>query len=227
MANPSKTRWKISTPCSGQNKKGGPVRRAFWLLLLTLTIFRLFGGAPAIAHGGTVSSAGEARGIEIAALNHGDMALLFPYRAAIISLAERQTETDETLRRLLNFTKLQIAYCFWGLVPDAVSDEESMFNECSHAYLAGAAALLNNLQTRPQARTQALAIKAAIEGDRAAAPWLVLCAYSSRQFYTGQIISPIWSMLAQYGYLPGVFLLFVTLLAMARTILKSRRGMPT
>lgn len=86
-----------------------------------------------------------------------------------------------------------------------------MFNACSHAYLAGASALLNDLEIRPQARAQALAIKASIEKDKTAAPWLVLCAYSKQRFYTGHIVSPDWSaLMPQYGLPAAILVLLVT-----------------
>ncbi len=69
------------------------------------------------------------------------MAVISGYRGAILDLAQRQTQTDPTFRRLYNHGNLQYTYCLWGLMPGSLMDEESPFNECSHAYLATTKAL--------------------------------------------------------------------------------------
>ena len=51
-----------------------------------------------------------------------------------------------TMWRLEDYLSLQSFACLWGLVPGSVTDEASPFNECSHAYLAAARALLLHLR---------------------------------------------------------------------------------
>jgi len=162
-----------------------------WSTLL-LCILLLVAPSAAEAHrSGAKMNSGEARGLEIASITHSDMEFVAPYYSAIIALAERQTRTDERFRRLLNYTKIQKTYCLWGLVPGAITNEESSFNLCSHAYLAGARALLEHLTTKPEAHGQAAQIVAAIENDRSAALVFVLCQSSAETFHTGEFIVPV------------------------------------
>lgn len=114
--------WTFSALFCRRDRNEGPARLLLLFLQAVTAMILLAGAAPAAAHNAAASTGAQMHGIEIPAIDHGEMALLAPYRAAIISLAERQTETDETLRRLLNYAKLQFTYCLWGLVPGAVRD---------------------------------------------------------------------------------------------------------
>lgn len=148
---------------------------------------------PATAH----SSRDEPRadsGIPIQQLTHGQMAVIAGYRGAIVDLAARQPRTDPTLRRLANFTRIQYAWCLWGLAPGSLADEASPFNECAHAYLAGARAVLLHLRTASADPGPVEALAARIEGAmlRANAS-LVLCRYSGQAFNTAAVIAPRWS----------------------------------
>lgn len=149
---------------------------------------------------------GTPNGIEIASIAHSDMKVLAEYRPEIIALAERQIQTDDRFRRLLNFSKIQYTYCLWGIVPGALSDEESDFNACSHAYLASAWALLQYMEGMPLARIEAAALKRSIETALAAVPTLSLCASSADVFHTDQVIVPPRAYAAAGG-LSGLLLL--------------------
>lgn len=142
------------------------------------------------AHG-VAASSGDAVGLEIPAITHSDMEFVSRHHSAIIALAEQQTETDERLRRLLNYSQIQYAYCLWGLVPGSISNEDSAFNPCSHAYLAATWALLQHLETKPAAQASAAMIRQSIEADRAANPLLVMCQNSAETFHTGSFIVPV------------------------------------
>lgn len=146
---------------------------------------------PAEAHSG--SSAPPPPGIQIPSLTHGQMAVIARYRGEIIGLAQRQTVTDPTFRRLYNHGNLQYTYCLWGLMPGSLGDEESPFNECSHAYLAAAKALLTYMATMPAAERQAKALISDIDADmvRSGASW-ILCQYSGEAFSTGAVVEPRW-----------------------------------
>lgn len=151
----------------------------------------LFQPMQAMAHR---RSAGEPQpGIPIASLTHGQMAVIARHRSEILDLAARQTRTDEPFRRLMNFGNIQYSYCLWGLVPGSMKDEESPFNECSHAYLAAARTLLAAMQKMPGAGA-ADALVSQIDADmvRAGSSW-VMCQYSDEPFSTGQVIVPRWS----------------------------------
>ena len=61
-----------------------------------------------------------------------------------------------TTWRLEDYLNLQSFACFWGLVPGSITDENSPFNECSHAYLAAGRALLLQLNREPGADHKAI-----------------------------------------------------------------------
>ncbi|MGN6305563.1 MAG: hypothetical protein ACTHNH_12145 [Mesorhizobium sp.] len=137
-------------------------------------------------------------GISIPALTHGQMAVIAAYRGEILNLAARQVRTDETFRRLFTFGNIQYTYCLWGLVPGSLGDEASPFNECSHAYLSTAQALLIHLRGMNDSRSALAADIAAlisrIDADmvRNGASF-VLCQFSSEDFNTATLIRPDWT----------------------------------
>ncbi|NTF40408.1 hypothetical protein [Rhizobium rhizogenes] len=141
-----------------------------------------------LAHGG---SSGSQAGIPIPSLTHGEMAVIAPYYGRIIAIAEDVSDTDETFRRLLNFAQIQRAYCLWGMMPGSVSDEKSPFNECSHAYLAAAKAVLLKMRTMKgdavSVADLASEIDTALVRNNLS---LVLCQFSSENFNTADLIRP-------------------------------------
>lgn len=149
---------------------------------------------------------GTPNGIKIASIAHSDMQVLADYHPEIIALAERQIQTDDRFRRLLNFSKIQYTYCLWGIVPGALADEESDFNACSHAYLASAWALLQYMERMPLARGEAVALMQSVEKALATVPSTSLCASSADVFYTDRVIVPPRAY-AVAGGLSGLFLL--------------------
>jgi hypothetical protein len=88
-------------------------------------------------------------GISIPSLTHGQMAVIADNLSAIRSLADQESPGDLVMRRLRDYTNLQSFACLWGMVPGSIRDEASPFNECAHAYLAGAQALLMHLRQMP------------------------------------------------------------------------------
>jgi hypothetical protein len=89
---------------------------------------------------------------------------------------------------------LQSFACLWGLVPGSISDEASPFNECAHAYLAGARALFLHLRQMPggdRPAMQALGTRIELEMLEHGAS-LVMCRYSDQPFSTGEILPPHW-----------------------------------
>lgn len=152
----------------------------------------LFAVFPASAHHLGVAHTGPAKGLSIPNLSHGQMAVIAMHRSEILRLGN-QTPTDPVLRRLQGYIELQTFACLWGMVPGAVDDESSPFNECSHAYLAGTRALLMHLRHLPGEHAAVRALEAGIElemlQNRAS---LVLCRYSDAPFDTAEIIGPHW-----------------------------------
>lgn len=166
------------------------------------------------AHGSR--AAGPAKGIAIASLTHGQMAVMALYRGAITALAEQQSQTDPTFRRLLNHGNLQYTYCLWGLMPGSLSDERSPFNECSHAYLATTKTLLDYMKGMPATRGPAEELISRIDADmvRGGASW-VLCQYSGEAFSTGELVEPRWQDIL--AHLPTLFTLLGAALAVVAT----------
>jgi hypothetical protein len=135
----------------------------------------------------------DAQGIPIAALSHGQMAVISDYRGEILDLAARENRTDETFRRLLNFGSIQYTYCLWGLVPGSLRDEASPFNECSHAYLSAARELLAYLRQTSADKQAVEDLVSRIDADmvRKQASF-VQCQYSSEAFNTAGLVYPAW-----------------------------------
>jgi hypothetical protein len=171
--------------------KTGNISATVTFVKLALIVSALaFASANASAHS---RSGPPEPGIPIPSLTHGQMAVMARYRRETVDLASRQTKTDPTFRRLLNYGNIQYTYCLWGLVPGSIRDEESPFNECSHAYLAATKAVLAYMQGMPSARDAANDLVSRIDADmvRTGASW-VLCQYSGEPFSTGGIVVPRW-----------------------------------
>lgn len=140
------------------------------------------------AHGG---SSGSQAGIPVPSLTHGEMALIAPYYGRIIAVADDVSETNETFRRLLNFAQIQRAYCLWGMMPGSVSDEESPFNECSHAYLAAAKAVLLQMRTMKGEAASVDNLVSEIDATLVRNNLsLILCRFSGETFNTADLIRP-------------------------------------
>jgi hypothetical protein len=151
--------------------------------------------APTQAHHTSQRAPGAPVGIAIPAITHGEMPIVARYRSEIMALATRQSPTDPTLRRLQGFGSLQYFACFWGLAPRALSDEASPFNECAHAYLAGARALLAHMVEMPGDQTAAKALQARLDAELASDPFAsAICSNSAQAFDSGIVISPDWSL---------------------------------
>ncbi|HVI27053.1 hypothetical protein [Hansschlegelia sp.] len=144
----------------------------------------------ALAHpGGPAPSAKN--GLPIAAISHGEMAIIDQHLDDIVELARAQAATDGPMRRLMNHFGVQYAYCGWGLAPGGVMREDSPFNPCAHAYLAAAKELLLAMTRAPASRTRALEILERIERRRTASPQAgEICSSSGDTFTTGAIVRP-------------------------------------
>ena len=164
-------------------------------------------------------------GVAIPAITHGEMFVVAKYRVQILDLAARQPRTDPTLRRLAGFVNLQHFACFWGLVPGSLSDETSPFNECSHAYVAGARALLAHMIEMPGDQSLARALKARIETEVASDPaFSVLCSNSSEAFDSGIVIGPDWQLAP--AHLPTILSFFALVVLAAAGFWGVSRSVP-
>ncbi|MBY5362000.1 hypothetical protein HFO97_19045 [Rhizobium leguminosarum] len=140
------------------------------------------------------SDGGSHAGLEIPEISHGEMAVMSDYRSGIIDLASRAVDTNEPFRRMLNYAEIQYSYCLWGRMPSSVTDEESPFNECAHAYLAATKAILLSMREMPRERAAAGEIISAVDADmvrRGLA--LITCRFSGEAFNTADIVKPRWS----------------------------------
>lgn len=178
--------------------------------------------APAAAH--HQSSDGPIRGVAISAISHGEMPVVARYRSRIVELAARQPVTDPTLRRLAGFVSLQHFACFWGLVPGSLADEQSPFNECSHAYLAGARALLAHMTRMPGNQSAAKELEARIVAEIAADPTAqAVCSNSSQTFDSAEVIGPDWQLAPLHAPTVLTFAVFAVLITAGVVVIGRRR----
>ena len=190
-----------------------------------IAIAMLPASAPVCAHHQSPHE-GAIVGIAIPAITHGEMLVVAKYRAEILDLAARQPRTDPTLRRLVGFVSLQHFACFWGLVPGSLSDEASPFNECSHADVAGARALLMHMVAMPGDQSSARALAARIETDVASDPaFSALCSNSAQSFDSGMVIGPDWQLAP--AHLPTVLTSFALLVLATAGLWSVFRLVPT
>lgn len=136
----------------------------------------------------------EIKGIPIASLSHGQMAVIADYRSDIMKLAAQERQVDDTFVRLLNYGNIQYTYCLWGLVPGTLADEESPFNECAHAYLSAARELLSHMRETSANKPAVEDLVSRIDADMVRKESsFVLCQYSADTFDTASVVRPVWS----------------------------------
>ena len=183
-----------------------------WIVLIAALL--MLAASPSEAHRISTRSGPPPQGVSIPSLTHGQMAVIRDNLPAIRALAGARVGFDLTTWRLEDYLNLQSFACLWGVVPGAITDENSPFNECAHAYLAAGRALLLQLAHEPGADHRAIdALIGKIEVEMlAGGASLNLCRYSDEPFNTNEIIWPHWGMapfhpptLAAFG---AVFTLF-------------------
>jgi hypothetical protein len=167
--------------------------KGLWIALVALVMLAI---PPSEAHRISTRSGPAPEGISIPSLTHGQMAVISDNLPAIRALASSRIRFDMTTWRLEDYLNLQSFACLWGVVPRSITDEDSPFNECAHAYLAAGRALLLQLREAPgvdQHAVQALISK--IETEMLANDSsLMLCRYSDEPFNTNEVIWPHWGM---------------------------------
>lgn len=160
-------------------------------LVALILLFFASASADALAH--RSDRPRDLSGIPITSITHGEMAIIERHVDDIFALADRVRDADQTFMTLLRHSRLQYADCLWGLVPASVSDEESPFNECSHAYLAAAKDVLFKMRDMPIVGSEAaglvsrISYEAALEGAV-----FVGCLYSGEGFNTADRVRPHW-----------------------------------
>jgi hypothetical protein len=164
-------------------------------LIALFAAFLALGAAPSQAHRISPRGGPPAKGISIPSLTHGQMKVISDNLSAIRALANARIAFDATTWRLEDYLNLQSFACLWGVVPDSITDEDSPFNECAHAYLAAGRALLLQLMQTPGADRGAVeALISKIEVEMLAnGASLNLCRYSDEPFNTNDVIWPRWS----------------------------------
>ena len=163
------------------------------MLALLVMLAALAASGPAQAHHMNLRSAGDTVGVAIPSISHGEMPIVAQYRSAIMDLAAGQPRTDPTLRRLQGFVSLQYFACLRGMVPGSLADESSPFNECAHAYLAGARALLNHMAEMPGDQAAAKALQTRVDADLTSGTYII-CSNSKETFDSGVVIGPDWTL---------------------------------
>lgn len=175
-------------------------------MTLAAIVVMAFGAGGVRAHHRIDPSALLAGGLVIPNLTHGEMAVMAHYAAAVRDLAGAPAPTDPVFRRIANYAALQRTYCLWILVPGSLADEDSPFNECSHAYLAALRALVAHMQDMPERAPRAAALAAEIDTAMGSSPAAdLMCRNSGAAFSTAQVIVPDWRDVA--GHRPTLLML--------------------
>jgi hypothetical protein len=167
--------------------------KGFAVVLVAVLV--MLGTSPSEAHRISTRSGPSPEGVSIPSLTHGQMAVISDNLPAIRALASSRIEFDMTTWRLEDYLNLQSFACVWGLVPGSITDEDSPFNECAHAYLAAGRALLLQLREAPGVDHNAVAaLVRQVEAEMLAnGASLNLCRYSDEPFNTNDMIWPHWS----------------------------------
>ncbi len=196
-----------------QRSGGGTLINLAVLLSLVAALF----SAPAAAHSSRAPQ--NTSGLPIVNLSHDQLRVMDRYQRSIVALAAREISPDVATRTLYNFVNLQFAYCLWGLIPGALTSEDSPFNGCSHAYLAGSKALLEQLQRSSSDPAEANQLAARIQSDmQREETGALICRNGVHTLNTAEIVFPEWSGIAfnplltllgfiVFGTLAGLFLL--------------------
>jgi len=158
--------------------------------ILGIVFFLLAGSA--MAHSGRTAS-GDPQGLTFPSIGHGELLVLSEFRGEIHDLAQSARQTDPTFRRLFNYSAIAYSYCLWGLAPRAAQDEESPFNECTHAYLSADKALLFHMRTMPAIAQAAGDLISRIDVEMIRRDVLFIgCIYTGEPFSTAEFITPHW-----------------------------------
>lgn len=202
----------------------GPTAPSALLCLLGLAALWALLTAPCWAHGRTAPSNPGANGVSIPNLSHGQMSVISNNLNAILGAADLEYAPDPTTQKLQSFVSLQYFSCLRSWVPGSLTDEESPFNECTHAYLAGARALLMHLKTLPGRRPGIRALAAKIELEMLENNTsLVLCRYSDEPFNSAEVLSPHWSDIPSHPPSMAAFGSVVIVLVLSGFFLVRRR----
>lgn len=202
-------------PADGRDVMGQGARGRRWVVracAVLLLVCMGLGPDGASAHRAVDAGTLAANGLVIPSLTHGEMAVVARHAGAIRALAGSQQRTDPTFRRLANFAALQRTYCFWGLVPGSLTDEDNPFNTCLHAYLGALRALLVHMQEMPGESGEARVLVGRIEQEMVASEAASsLCRSSGADFNTAALIVPEWRDVLGY---PPTLLTFAGLALM-------------
>lgn len=205
-----------------QARHASPLARAALVLALAATGF-----ATAEAEAHRRFNPEEIKGIPIASLSHGQMAVIADYRSDIMKLAAQERQVDDTFVRLLNYGNIQYTYCLWGLVPGTLADEESPFNECAHAYLSAARELLSHMRETSANKEAVEDLVSRIDADMVRKESsFVLCQYSADTFDTASVVRPVWSDIPKHLPSLAAFSGLGLAFAAAGMVLGKRRARP-
>src|SRR3984957_2766149 len=193
LAHKTQRSWPTLESC-GARAFGRPVVRDAFVALVAALV--MLASSPSQAHRISTRSGPPQAGVSIPSLTHGQMAVIRDNLPAIRELASARLGFDLTTWRLEDYLNLQSFACLWGIVPGSITDENSPFNECAHAYLAAGRALLLQLAHEPGADHKSIdALISKIEVEMLAdGTSLNLCRYSDEPFNTNEIIWPHWGM---------------------------------
>ena len=170
--------------------------------LLAALVGALFilGASPSQAHRISARSGPPPEGVSIPSLTHGQMAVIRDNLPAIRALASARVRIRPDDLAIGGLPEPSVFRLSLGDRSGSVTDEESPFNECAHAYLAAGRALLLQLAHEPGADHKAIdALIGKIEVEMLAdGASMNLCRYSDEPFNTNEVIWPHWSMVPSH-----------------------------
>ncbi|WP_137155320.1 hypothetical protein [Rhizobium sp. FKL33] len=165
-----------------------------WLQMLAALLAIALGSSSgfALAHDIAIPK-DKAKGFEIAAIDHGAMIAIAPFRDRILDLARQIPDRNEHLKALLLYNEIQSANCLWELLPGSLTDEASPMNACAHADMASLKAILDELATIDGARKAALGLVGELDQHMVLlGSSYTRCEFSDTVFYTEYQINPNW-----------------------------------
>lgn len=154
--------------------------------------------SPACAHGRKMAPTLSLEGLAIPNITHGQMFAVANNKSAILDLVER-LPNDQIVNRLAEYVGFQNFACLGSLFPGSLTDENSPFNECTHAYLAATLHLFLVIEEQHRGSVLVQNLAAKIQSDMMQnSSSIILCQYSDEPFNTADLIYPSWRDICSY-----------------------------
>jgi hypothetical protein len=164
------------------------MRKLLYIGLAALAGLLMNAPAQARSHGGIYANLSAQTGYELQPLMHDQLAPMDANRNAVVALAQKYLPYDGMANTLISYIGKQREACAYGLAGGFIpvglaASEYSPLHLCTHAFLAGTQALLQQLNSKaPADEVKTLYGKVFAEGG------IIGCAYSAKTFNTDDIV---------------------------------------